>query len=282
MPEPTDCMASPRGLSSSRAYWELITDQVMDRVFAGSAASLSSGAAPLDAAEWSPIDVVVRDEPPTSPGPPPAALADPPPRRRLNLLLGLLGAVSLLGIGCTLLVWQQWNRSNEALAQERNLQLLERLRSLGPGAAENGSVPASLPGLAAQGSNGAALDPNLPPPPAEEPWVQELGSLDGGGKGLPAAAAPLRVPLRGPLQRPVPPAVVPVPANPGSLPELVGVVEARGRGGSAIFSLDGTSTSTAVGEPIGSTGWRLQATDGESVLIERNGQQQRVSIGGSP
>jgi type II secretory pathway component PulC len=109
-------------------------------------------------------------------------------------------------------------------------------------------------------------------------------------------ARPLRVPLRGPLQRPGPvapsigsaisgslgqPASPPF-SNPEPTPELVGVVQASGRGRSAIFSLEGNSTSTTVGEAIGSTGWRLHSASGDSVVIERNGQQQRVSIGGSP
>jgi hypothetical protein len=289
---PADSMASLRGITSSRAYWELKADQVMDRVFAGSAPSLNPGAASLGPPEWSPIDVVVRDEPPCPPESPPAATPDPQPRGHQSLLLALMGVVALLGIGSTLLLWHQWNRSNEALVQERNLQLLERLRSLGPSPAEHGASIATPAAVAALGSTGAAtLDPNLLPPPPDEPWVQELGSLDGGGKSGLALAAPLRVPLRGPLQRPVPPAPAlavvpsgngPPPANPGPIPELVGVVQARGRGGSAIFSLDGASTSTQVGEAIGATGWRLHATDGESVVIERNGQQQRVSIGGGP
>jgi len=287
-------MASKRGITSSRAYWELKTDQVMDRVFAGSAPSLSSGAASLGPAEWSPIDVVVRDEPPWPPEAPPAATPDLRPRGRQTLLVALLAVVSLLGVGSTLLLWHQWNRSNEALDQERNLQLLERLRSLGPNAADDGSSVATPATVAALGATAAApLDPNLPPPPPDEPWVQELGSLEGSGQAL---ARPLRVPLRGPLQRPVPVAPSIGSAIPGSLgqpasppfsnpeptPELVGVVQANGRGGSAIFSLEGNSTSTTVGEAIGSTGWRLHSARGDSVVIERNGQQQRVSIGGSP
>jgi len=287
-------MASPRGITTSRAYWELKTDQVMDRVFAGSAPSLSSGAASLGPAEWSPIDVVVRDEPPWPPAPPPAVTPDPQPRGSQTLILALLAVVSLLGMGSTLLLWHQWNRSNEALDQERNLQLLERLRSLGPNAADDGSSVATPATVAALGATAAApLDPSLPPPPPDEPWVQELSSLEGSGQAL---ARPLRVPLRGALQRPVPAApsigsalpgsldqpASPGVSNPGPTPELVGVVQASGKGGSAIFSLDGTATSTQVGEPIGATGWRLQAADGESVVIERNGHQQRVSIGGAP
>ncbi|MCP9772848.1 hypothetical protein KBY66_09435 [Synechococcus sp. Tobar12-5m-g] len=288
-------MASPRGITSSRAYWELKTDQVMDRVFAGMVQSLSPGAAPLGPAESSPIDVVVRDEPPCSPQPPRATTPEALPRGDQPLLVTLLALVFLLGIGTTLLLWHQWNQSNQALLQERNLQLLERLRSLGPTGTESGpavATPAALAGLGA--TEAAALDPSLPPPPPDEPWVQELGSLGGGGQA--GQAPPLRVPLRGPLQRPVPvapsigsarPGSLGEPASPGfsspgPLPELVGVVQAKGRGGSAIFSLDGTSTSTVVGEAIGATGWRLQAAEADSVVIERNGQQQRVSIGGAP
>jgi len=286
-------MASPRGIISSRAYWELKTDQVMDRVFAGSAPLLKPGAPSLGPAEWSPIDVVVRDEPPRPPAPPPGATAAPQPRGRQTLILALLAVVSLLGVGSTLLLWHQWNRSNEALVQERNLQLLERLRALGPNGADGGSTVATPAAVALGATAAAPLDPSLPPPPPDEPWVQELGSLEARGQAL---ARPLRVPLRGPLQRPLP--VAPsigsaIPGNlsqpaspgvskPGPTPELVGVVQARGKGGSAIFSLDGTATSTQVGEPIGATGWRLQAADGESVVIERNGQQQRVSLGGGP
>jgi type II secretory pathway component PulC len=65
-----------------------------------------------------------------------------------------------------------------------------------------------------------------------------------------------------------------------AVPELVGVVQAAGKGGSAIFQMGGSSTSAAVGEAIGSTGWRLQEASGDSVVIERNGEQQRVSISG--
>jgi hypothetical protein len=53
-----------------------------------------------------------------------------------------------------------------------------------------------------------------------------------------------------------------------------------GKGGSAIFQIDGSSTSASVGESIGGTGWRLQSASGDSVVLERDGQQQRVSISG--
>jgi hypothetical protein len=37
-----------------------------------------------------------------------------------------------------------------------------------------------------------------------------------------------------------------------------------------------------VGESIGSSGWRLQAADGDSAVIERNGEVRRISLTTSP
>jgi hypothetical protein len=58
----------------------------------------------------------------------------------------------------------------------------------------------------------------------------------------------------------------------------VGVVQIPGGGGSAIFQLGISSTSAAVGEAIGNSGWRLQSASGESAVIERAGEQRRLSI----
>lgn len=306
-------MASPRGISTSRAYWELKADQVMDRLFAGSP-PLPGAIDPLSPADrlthrhptggvdWAPIDVVVREAPPRLA---PTGLADrsggiASPARGAGAprwIVGGLAAATLLASGFSLLVWHQWSQANEALAQERNLQLLERLRGIGqpPAAA---TTQASADGL--DPAPGAPVDPNLPPPPPLEPWVQELAALESGGSA--PGAPPLSVPVRGPLQRPVvaaaPLAAAPLPAIPigtadfpagpsraggaGGTPELVGVVQAQGKGGSAIFQMGDHSASAAVGEAIGGSGWRLMSTSGDSVVIERNGQQQRVRIGGSP
>ena len=38
--------------------------------------------------------------------------------------------------------------------------------------------------------------------------------------------------------------------------------------------------TVASGEQIGSTGWRLRSADGETAVIERGGEQRRVSIAG--
>ena len=63
-------------------------------------------------------------------------------------------------------------------------------------------------------------------------------------------------------------------------PLLLGVVQVPGQSGSAIFKNGGSSISAAVGERIGSSGWRLQSASGDSAVIERHGISRRVTIGG--
>ena len=200
-----------------------------------------------------------------------------------------MALLSVLGAGSTLLVWRGWTQASIALQQERTLQLLERLRSVGPlGAAEPGATASATVQPAGQMADGGAN--GLPPPPPEEAWVQELGPLESSSRA--SAAPPLRVPVSGTITRGAPPAPAMPARRPvassdvaasgadGGSPELVGVVQVPGQSGSAIFQMGGSSTSASVGEAIGSTGWRLRSASGNSVVIERNGQQQRVSISG--
>lgn len=315
-----------RPISSSRAFWELKAEQVMDRVFSADLPGLA-----FRPGEWpthegysrdlqqpepslglepgsgpAPIDVVVHEAPPrlrpasrtgtrsTARPRNAAATASTAARHQSQRpLLVLMALLSVLGAGSTVLVWRGWTQASIALQQERTLQLLERLRSVGPlGGAEPGATAAATaqpPGQAVDGSaNG------LPPPPPEEAWVQELEPLESSSRA--SAAPPLRVPVSGTITRGAPSApAMPAPASgygpsgdggrpstgveKGS-PELVGVVQVPGQNGSAIFQMGGSSTSASVGEAIGSTGWRLRSANGNSVVIERNGQQQRVSISG--
>ncbi|MCP9840850.1 hypothetical protein KBY93_09405 [Synechococcus sp. J7-Johnson] len=316
----------PRPISSSRAFWELKAEQVMDRVFSSGlpALGIRSGErltlegysrdphqpepnlAMEPGCDPAPIDVVVHEAPPClrqsarpgsrsvartrSSAAPSSAAARSPQQRPLLISMALL---SVLGAGSTLLVWRGWTQASIALQQERTLQLLERLRSVGPlEAAEPGTTAAATtqpPGDAVDGAvNG------LPPPPPEEAWVQELEPLESTSRA--SSAPPLRVPVSGTITRRAPPApAMPTagaasgsgPSDDGGgagaesgSPELVGVVQVPGQSGSAIFQMGGSSTSAAVGEAIGSTGWRLRSASGNSVVIERNGQQQRVSISG--
>jgi hypothetical protein len=62
------------------------------------------------------------------------------------------------------------------------------------------------------------------------------------------------------------------------VPQLVGVVQVPGLPASAIFQLNGSSTSAASGEAIGNSGWRLLSAGGDTAVIERQGMQKRISI----
>ena len=101
-----------------------------------------------------------------------------------------------------------------------------------------------------------------PPKPAEPEVVTTLPSLE-----------PLTLPLNA--------AIAPVPAQaPMSQPALVGVVHAE-VGGSAIFQLDNQSLSATPGESIGNSGWSLLSLSSTGAVIERNGERQSLSIGGT-
>jgi hypothetical protein len=195
----------------------------------------------------------------------------------------------------------QWNRSQESLQQERNLLLVERLRSLGPSSAApdtpaapilaaplssaapaaglaNGANGAGGPNFAASGGLAAAgsVGADLPPPPPQEAWIEQLGDLP-----RPQGSPPLlRVPVSPKLAAATAEAARPRRANPpGPLPLLVGVVGSPGKPGSAIFQMGGSTATVAVGDSIGSSGWRLRSTDGDSVLIDHDGDVRRITIG---
>lgn len=259
-------MSRVRAIPTSRAYWELRAEQVLNRVFAPEA----------------PIELEVCDTP--APASAAAGAAQPAGRfKRLQqqpslVLLGT-GVLVTFSAAVTLLGLSLWQQSQQALRQERNLLLVERLRSLGPAAT---SGAAEEPATAVAGSDGASSG-ELPPPPLE-PWMEELATL-------PASTAPparvLRVSMNERVSSPAPAATGagPGPGAPGAseppaqgLPQLVGVVEVPGRPGSAIFQVDGSSSSAAAGEAIGNSGWRLQSASGDTAVIERNGVQRRISI----
>jgi len=206
--------------------------------------------------------------------------------RRLDerlVLIGTLCGVCLASVVGSLLYFGHWTRLQQAISQERNLLLLERLRNLGPATPSpvQGPEPAAplLPAPAAAGSTASDADPSLPPPPPQEPWIEQLSSLP---ETPPAARRVLTVPVSPRLAAAAPPArgsASPSPAQPAvPLPQLVGVVAGAGRAPSAIFLVGGSSMSVSSGEQIGATGWRLRSAEGETVLIERGGELRQVSI----
>ena len=298
-------MSDLKRLPLSRAYWELKAEQMMNRVFD-----------PVQTIDLH-VDPEVATRPQRHPagGPTPgtgrrqrslaaqptATANDPPQEAALNtrhhpgpsghpptpwLLLALAG-MGLVSTIAALLFVQQWTHLQRSLSQERNLLMVERLRSLGPANPEPTpgqvqmlttppapsleAVPRSQP-LVAPGAQ--VVESVAPPPPPEEPWMQQLSQLP---PAAPAAAPLLKVPLSPKLARVIP---ATSPAVPGPIPQLVGLVAAPGKPGSAIFQIGATSTSVNVGETIGGTGWRLRSTDVESALVERDGVARRLAIVG--
>ena len=288
---------------TARAYWDLKAEQVMDRVFAptqpagrppthqrGDAGCSSDAPAAEASAEQNDdsIEVEVREAPPRP--------MQGPPQRATTAPWGRLPrswpAAGLICVTCglTASLWIGWHQASQELRQERTVRLLEGLRNVGSGGAGSAAALASGAATAADsqasGGGGGGGGESLPPPPPAEPWIEDLHQLSGSGTG---AVAPLQVPVSGTLQAAAPPAstafsrpiTAPPPLPPGldgGMPELVGVVQIPGRAGSAIFQLGSSSTNAGSGEAIGSSGWRLVSTNGDSAVIERGGQRRRVSI----
>ena len=275
-----------RGIPTSRAYWELKAEQVLNRVFEPEkpievevcvtpAAFSNAGSIPVELHDLQPAPA----KQPTSK--PKQASAN---RRQPSLLLAGASVTVMVVAGMGLAVLGLWNQSQQAILQERNMLLIERLRTMGPGTTP---AQANEPAQAAS-AVGAGGDGELPPPPPGEPWMEELATL-------PASSAPaadvLKVPINSRLTSPAPAATGSASTPGGSAssgagnsggggnaPQLVGVVQVPGQSGSAIFQLGGSSTSAAVGESIGSSGWRLRSASGDTAVIEKGGEQRRISI----
>ena len=340
-------MTSSRFTTTSRAFWDLRAEQVMDRVFRPATAAMSSNAyGRADATAARPthdddddddsIEVEVREAPTagaiTAAARPPAApqksatthrpVSSPPQHRaatvhrssawgqspwrapsplfnrawlstpwqiggvaippRLALACG--GGLACLALGTSTTLWLGWNQASQDLRQERTIRLLEGIRELDG----NQTSAAAAPGTRSKREDIAARTDGLPPPPPNEPWIEELGQLEGQGSGGPA---PLRVPVNGTLRAPAPvastsaspsqpspPSPMPAGSGGGAIPELVGVVQIPGKPRSAIFQVGSSSTNATAGESIGSSGWRLVNTTSDSAVIERAGVSRRVSI----
>ena len=238
-------MSPLRGIPTSRAYWDLKADQVLNRVFEPE----------------KPIDLEFCEPPSLFPIPSgiPVELHDHPPTKT-NLLLAGACITVMVFAGITLAALSIWNQSQQGIRQERNMLLIERLRTMGPGTspAQTNKQPQTA------SANGSTEDGELPPPPPGEPWMEELATL-------PASSAPaadvLKVPVNSRITSQAPAATGSASSPGGSTssygsggnaPQLVGVVQVPGQSGSAIFQLGGSSTSAAVGENIGSSGGRLR------------------------
>ena len=315
-------MIAPRGIPTSRAYWELQADKLMNRIFdpaqtidletesaphpphpepetrpSGAptprwqrARRPQSGPSSLQPANPTSLETPATPQPPVGRA---GALAAMGNQSQPLILLAVLAAAGLVTATSGVFALSQWNRFQESLQQERNLLLVERLRNFGPAAqvAPTPPAPTLAPpaGLAqaqpagqptapqAAGQAGSQPSGDLPPPPPQEPWIEQLGELP-----QPQRSAPiLRVPVSPRLAAATQPAGPSRRATPaGPVPLLVGVVAAQGKVGSAIFQMGGNTSTVGVGETIGNSGWRLRSTDGESVLIDHDGDVRQIAIGG--
>ena len=243
------------------AYWELRAEQVLNRVFEPE----------------KPIEVEFCDSPRQAPlqAVEPTLVINPLPSHRAKpgLLLALTTGAVVVATGAALVVLGLWNQSQQAIQQERNMLLIERLRNMSQAAAQATADATAEGDQSSATAAGAAQGGDLQPPPPGEAWVEELAALPATGAPL---AGVLRVPVNGRITSPAPEASG--SSGGRSAPQLVGVVQVPGQGGSAIFQIGGSSTSAAVGESIGASGWRLRSAGGDSAVIEKGGEQLRVSI----
>lgn len=319
-------MSAPRAIPTSRAYWELQAEKLMNRIFdpeeaidldlqepgeikgalaadthptahptAKSAPRRRRARRPSLANATPPAEAAAHQATPTAAAQIPgrsakgsAGWAIPP---QPMLLLGGFAGAALISAGSGVLALSQWNRFQDSLQQERNLLLVERLRSFGPAAQATPATPAA-PTLeppiatpanasgrvqaAAAPLAAAAEDAGLPPPPPNEPWIEQLAELPQPQRSAPLLRVPVGPRLAAATAAP-PPVRRRTPAGP--LPLLVGVVAAPGKGGSAIFQMGGSTSTVGTGDSIGNSGWRLRSTDGDSVQIEHEGEIRRITIG---
>ena len=236
----------PRGstlavrLPTSRAYWNLRAEQVMDKVFDQEALN---SARPNHLV---PVDVDVHDPP--APVPPPAQPNLTPSTTSTTpwLLLTVSGLAVAGAVNSGWLISSLLQSRNQ-LDQERNLQMLERLQS--QASAPEPQVTQAPPAAEVAASD---PDPQLSPRPSITPRL----ALS------PVAPQPLPVPALTPM------------------PQLTGVVQGPGGNSSAIFQLDTTSLSAGIGESIGNSGWRLDAITSSGAVISQQGQQRTLSVGG--
>ncbi|UPM49531.1 hypothetical protein MY494_09300 [Synechococcus sp. A10-1-5-1] len=172
-------MSSLRSTNTSKAYWELKAEQVMDRVFHPSPPQASKERSELQEA----IEVDVREATPTQ-------ASRPTPTARFQSLHSkqwLFAALLLCALGGGVGLWQGWNTAQRQLRLERNARLLSDLRNL-----KTSEKPTS--------------SDSLPPPPVEEAWIAQLPPL-------PAVPAPPEIAATSP--QPVLPELVGVVQIPG-------------------------------------------------------------------
>ena len=226
---------------TSHAYWTLRAEQVLDRVFDNTSESTSQSS-PSNR-HLVPVEVAVHE--PIQPSTFPIGVQVAPQvaaqgSRWQTPLLTGIAVAGLMRRGWLLFDLQ---RSARTLERERNVALVERLR-----ATEKAIPPAPKPATVGRLEPLTLPIQSLPMPPvAVAP--SGITATEGAPIGLP-------------------------------LPLLTGVMQSPGGLSSAIFQLNNTSVSAAIGESLGSSGWTLESVGESSAVIRNNGQMRTLSVGG--
>ena len=233
----------PPQIPTSRAYWNLRAEQVLDRVFNDDDNILKTVQ----------VQVNPQSTQQEASHQSPAELSWP------QVSLAALGLIAVLGSSGLAL---HWRLSQQALEREGNLALIERLRNN-----QNKPAPITTSQTATETSSEAT-------PTADELEIAALPNasstqLDPITVPLPTAEVTSTTSIAGQA-----PAVTPQPL-------LVGVVHAGNGDGSAIFQLGDLSLSSVPGEAIGNSGWTLQSVSANGAVIERSGARQSLSVGGA-
>ena len=233
----------PPQIPTSRAYWNLRAEQVLDRVFNDDDNILKTVQ----------VQVNPQSNQQEASHQSPAGLSWP------QVSLAALGLIAVLGSSGLAL---HWRLSQQALEREGNLALIERLRNN-----QNKPAPITTSQTATETSSEAT-------PTADELEIAALPNasstqLDPITVPLPTAEVTSTTSIAGQA-----PAVAPQPL-------LVGVVHAGNGDGSAIFQLGDLSLTTVPGEAIGNSGWTLQSVSANGAVIERSGATESLSVGGA-
>jgi hypothetical protein len=235
----------------------------MDRVFSDGERTLEAVQVRVD-----PAPLNVEHTEPT----PPESRATLRWHRRLLLLLAVPMVAS---VAISLWLARNWHSTQAALNRERDLQLIERVRNLPPTTAEPQPATATSTNSSDTIQLPASLEPVMIPLPAGPlPNDKAPAAKNPKRASQSSVATAQRTDITTRMKTAPLPAAAPEPL-------LVGVVHAGGGKGSAIFQLDQLSLSATPGELIGNSGWRLHSVQASGAVIERQGQQRNLTVGGA-
>lgn len=250
----------PTRLPTSRDYWNLRAEQVMDRVF-------NDGDNILETVQVQVYPQTAQSAQGTQGAQTEASTLNLPALTWPQVSLAALGLIAVLGSSGLAL---HWRLSQQALEREGNLALIERLRNNQ---------------LVQPRNNQSKPAPTTTSQTATEPLTEATSAADELKiTALPNASGTQLDPITVPLPTADFSSTASIADQAPSIapqPLLVGVVHAGNGDGSAIFQLGGLSLSTVPGESIGNSGWTLQSVSANGAVIERSGATQSLSVGGA-